>query len=268
MASHQTYNLKIDDQVATISLIPPAKLTGGTSDLHWELGEAFDELRGNNAIRVIVMTGEGEHFYRPMPKTWYSKETTKYMVDPAESWRTFTGIVRTHHAMAEIEKPIIAKVNGDAIGFGSSLVFACDFILAAEDARFMDIHLAMGEVEESGPPYGLVPGDGGAPLMPLFMSPVLAKQYLMLSDSFDARRLAEIGAINEALPAARLDDAVKRLVERLLKRSAYALAWTKRSINRHVVDSLNRSLDASAAYEMAGLLQLNYANWKDRFTLD
>jgi enoyl-CoA hydratase len=97
---------------------------------------------------------------------------------------------------------------------------------------------------------------------------VLAKQYLMLSDSFDARRLAEIGAINEALPAARLDDAVKRLVERLLKRSAYALAWTKRSINRHVVDSLNRSLDASAAYEMAGLLQLNYANWKDRFTLD
>jgi len=268
MGSHQTYNLKIDDRVATISLIPPAKLTGGTSDLHWELGEAFDELRGNNAIRVIVMTGEGDHFYRPMPKTWYSRETTKYMVDPVESWRTFTGIVRTHHAMAEIEKPIIAKVNGDAIGFGSSLVFACDFILAADDARFMDIHLAMGEFEESGPPYGLVPGDGGAPLMPLFMSPVLAKQYLMLSDSFDARRLAQIGAINEALPRAELDHAVDHLVDRLLKRSAYALAWTKRAINRHVVDSLNRSLDASAAYEMAGLLQLNYENWTDRFDLE
>jgi enoyl-CoA hydratase/carnithine racemase len=100
------------------------------------------------------------------------------------------------------------------------------------------------------------------------MSPVLAKQYLMLSDSFDARRLEQIGAINQALPRGELDDAVDHLVDRLLKRSAYALAWTKRSINRHVVDSLNRSLDASAAYEMAGLLQLNYANWKDRFDLE
>jgi len=268
MGSHQTFHLSIDNRVATIALIPPAKLTGGTSDLHWDLGEAFDELRSNNSIRLIVLTGDGEQFYQPMPKTWYSRETTKYMVDPVESWRTFTGIVRTHHTMAEIEKPIIAKVNGDAIGFGSSLVFACDFIIAVEDARFMDIHLAMGEVEESGPPYGLVPGDGGAPLMPLFMSPVLAKQYLMLSDSFTAQRLVEIGAINQAVPRAELDKAVDQLVDRLLKRSAYALAWTKRSINRHVVDSLNRSLDASAAYEMAGLLQLNYANWKDRFDLD
>lgn len=268
MGSHQTFNLTIEDRVATIALIPPAKLSGGTSDLHWDLGEAFDELRSNNAIRLIVLTGEGDHFYRPMPKTWYSRETTKYMVDPVESWRTFTGIVRTHHTMAEIEKPIIARVNGDAIGFGSSLVFACDFIIAVNDARFMDIHLAMGEVEESGPPYGLVPGDGGAPLMPLFMSPVLAKQYLMLSDSFTSQQLAQIGAINQAVPAEDLDRTVAHLVDRLMKRSAYALAWTKRAVNRHVVDSLNRSLDAGAAYEMAGLLQLNYANWKDRFDLD
>jgi enoyl-CoA hydratase len=268
MATYDTFRMTIKGQVATVTLIPPASLGRGTGDLHWQLGELFSELRGNNAIRLVILTGEDGQFYRPRPKTWYNKETTRYMVEPAESWRTFTGVLRTHQAMAEIEKPIIAKVNGDAVGFGSSLVFACDFIVAVNDASFMDIHLAMGEDERSGPPYGLVPGDGGAPLMPLFMSPVLAKQYLMLSDPFTGRELSQRGVINYAVAPEELDAKVDELSARLLKRSAHALAWTKRAVNRTVVDALNRGLDASAAYEMVGLLQLHYANWEDNLTLD
>lgn len=262
MAQYETCRLTIDRDVATVTLIPTDQLSGGTSDLHWELGELFSELRGNNSVRVIVLTGEGSVFYAPPAKDWYNPDTMRYLVEPTKSWRTFAGLIRTHQAMAEIEKPIIAKVNGDAMGFGSSLVFACDFIAAVDDARFIDLHLSMGEVEESGAPFGLVPGDGGV-LVSLFMSPVKAKEYLMLSEPFLAQDLCKWGTINYAVPRAELDEAVSKLIARLLKRPAHALAWTKRIVNRSVVDVLNRGLDAGAAYEMAVLLQLERMNWQD-----
>jgi enoyl-CoA hydratase len=262
MARYETCRLTVDGELATVTLISTAKLSGGTSDLHWELGELFSELRGNNAVRAVVMTGEESVFYAPPGKDWYSPETMKYLVDPTKSWRTFAGLIRTHQAMAEIEKPIIAKVNGDAMGFGSSLVFACDLIVAVDDARLVDLHLAMGEIKESGPSFGLIPGDGGV-LASLFMSPVKAKEYLMLSEPLLARDLYQRGVINYAVPRADLDETVKTLVERLMKRPAHALAWTKRIVNRGVVDLLNRGLDAGAAYEMAVLLQLERMNWQD-----
>jgi enoyl-CoA hydratase len=262
MAQYETCRLTVDGDTATVTLVSTSRLGGGTSDLHWELGELFSELRGDNAVRVVVLTGEESVFYAPPPKQWYNPDTMRYLVEPSGSWRTFAGLLRTHQAMAEIEKPIIAKVNGDAMGFGSSLVFACDFIAAVEDARFIDLHLAMGEIEESGPQFGLVPGDGGV-LSSLFMSPVKAKEYLMLSEPFIARDLCNWGAINYAVPRPDLDETVSKLVGRLLKRPAHALAWTKRIVNRNVVDMLNRSLDAGAAYEMAALLQLERMKWQD-----
>jgi len=87
----------------------------------------------------------------------------EYPVDPARTWHNMTGVIRTHQAMAEIEKPIVAKVNGDAIGFGQSLVFGSDLIVAVEDALIADHHLGMGEIgdEIGGHLFGTVPGDGG-----------------------------------------------------------------------------------------------------------
>lgn len=262
MAQYETCRLVVDRELATVTLISTAKLSGGTSDLHWELGELFSELRGNNEVRAVVLTGEESVFYAPPAKDWYSPDTMRYLVDPSKSWRTFAGLIRTHQAMAEIEKPIIAKVNGDAMGFGASLVLACDLIVAVEDARLVDLHLAMGEIKESGPSFGLVPGDGGV-LSSLFMSPVKAKEYLMLSEPLIARDLYRSGTINYAVPRSRLDATVNNLVARLIKRPAHALAWTKRIVNRGVVDVLNRSLDAGAAYEMAVLVQLERMNWQD-----
>lgn len=172
-------------------------------------------------------------------------------------------MLRTHSAMAEIEKPIIGKINGHAIGFGSSLAFACDLIVAARDAVLVDMHLGMGEVEEGGPEFGIVPGDGGASLVPLFMSPAIAKEYLMLAKRYTAQELADAKIINYAVDAAELDSVTNDLADRLLRRPSYALAWTKRVINRRIVDTLNMSLDAGAAYEMVNFLQLEKFGWTD-----
>lgn len=274
MPKHPTsaaFSLRIQDQVATLSIVPPSKShIGRSANLHWDLGEALSSLRTDNRVRVIVITGQGDSFLvvRP-PESYHTSSGRRSRTDPKYMWEGFTGTAIMHETMAQIEKPIIAKVNGDAIGFGSTLVFACDLIVAREDAQIIDTHMGMGEFPNVGPAeFGLLPGDGGTSLIPLFFSPALAKEYLMLSRPFRAADLARLGVINYAVPKSKLNSTVDRLVERLLKRSAYALAWTKRTANRGVIEQLSKSLDAGLAYEMVNFLQWERMGWTDTKSFD
>jgi enoyl-CoA hydratase/carnithine racemase len=264
-------SVETEEQVATIELSPHSRDREGLEEeysdpehnSHWELANAFDDLRADNDVRVVVVTGGGETFKHP-PAELYRTETGKEnRNDPRRIWCTFVGHLRAHQTIAEMEKVVVAKVNGDAIGFGQSLALACDLVVSVEDARFIDHHLAMGEVEDVGPEYGVVTGDGGSSLVPLYMSPPKAKEYLMLGKPYTGRDLAEMDLINYAVPPEELDETVDELVSALLDRSAYALAWTKRTANRLVVDHLSRTLDASAAYEMVNFLQAEWLGWRD-----
>ena len=120
--SYETCTLTIEGQVATVAIIPPTSLTGGTADLHWDLGEIFSDLRGDTNVRVVVLTGTDDEFYVLASVEFYDVAANReYATDPARAWKTFMGIVRLHQAMASLKKPIVGKVNGDALGFGSSL---------------------------------------------------------------------------------------------------------------------------------------------------
>src|SRR5207302_10850822 len=109
---------------------------------------------------------------------------------------------------------------------------------------------------------------GGVALIPLYFPPPMAKEFLMLGKGFQARELADKGLINYAVPVEQLDEVVGDLTRRLLERPAYPLAWAKRIANRHVIEQLNRTLDAGAGYEMIGLVQLERQGWVDKKTLD
>ena len=246
----------IDGAVATITIVPTTGVPGG-ADLHWDLGRVLSNLRDDTSVRVIVLTGTGDEFYvLPGREAFAEPERWRRRADPDGAWRTFMGIIRVHELMAAIEKPIVARVNGNATFFGCSLVFASDLIVAVEDAMILDGHLAMGELPYGGPDFGLVTGDGGSSLVPLFMSPAKAKEFLMLSKPYTARELAAMDVINYAVPRDQLDAKVDELVNALLRRSAYALAWTKRTANRYVAQAVNTTIDASVAYEMINFLQL------------
>jgi enoyl-CoA hydratase/carnithine racemase len=259
MKDYKSATVERVGQIATVTMLTPAP--GSGANIHWDLGSVFSDLREDNSVRVIVLTGSGGSF-RVAPSKKESEGHAARNQDPAWHWKTFTGILRTHQAMAEIEKPIIAKVNGDAVGFGQSVMFSCDFIVAREDALIMDHHMGGtfvsfydGVRQAGGSGLSNVPGDGGAALVPLLMSPYKAKEYLMLAQPYTARQLADMNIINYAVPAEELDAKVAELAKRLLAKSAYAIARTKRIVNRRIAEQLNLTLDASVAYEMVTMMQ-------------
>jgi enoyl-CoA hydratase len=284
VAAWQTADVAVGEGVARVRMRDSSKmqaLATGAVDPHWELADLFGELRRDNAVRVVILTGEGDCF-RVAPGGAFlrtERGRTKHG-EPTELWLTFAGLLRCLQTMVEMEKPIVAAVNGDAVGFGQSLVWASDLIVSREDARFMDQHMgfvapppgpeAAGAQNPVGGgrrfepyPFSVVPGDGGAALEELYMAPPLAKEALMLSRVFTARQLADRGVINYAVPAAALEAKVDELVRGLLERGAYALAWTKRIANRPVVRQLNLAADAAAAYEAVNFLQLVKLGWEN-----
>ncbi len=264
---YKTLKVEVKGQVATMTVANVESLPKPGErppDAHWELAQAFSDLRSDNRVRVIVMTGPGNGIFHAGLRNRYGKPAPR---DQGNEWLNFTGCRRVHQEMAESEKIIVGKVNGDAIGFGQSMLFSCDLVIAREDAIIADFHLAMGEIDKYGPDFGVVPGDGGCALAPLFMTPMKAKEYLFLGKQYTAADLARMGIINYAVPADQLDSTVDQIVTRLLKRSAYGLAWAKRVANRRVVNHLNMTLDAAAAYEQVNMLQLEKWGWKENTNL-
>lgn len=259
MATYGDIKIRVSDQVATIGMLPSGdahyERQRGRKAVkyfpkHKEVGEALEALRGDNRVRVIVLTGLGEMFFVPP-----SSGPGIGAHNPGEDWDLSVGLARTLNAIIEVEKPVIARVNGPAVAFGASMALACDFVVADEQSVIADYHLAMGELPYGRANLGVVPGDGGAVFAPLHMSLARAREFLLLARPYTGRELADMGVIHAAVPAAKLDAAVRELVDRLLKRSPYALAWSKRVINRRVQQQFHLTFDAAWAYEMLNFYQ-------------
>jgi len=255
MSDYSLLNISRDGQIATIELIriekhlreQRQKGRPGGAQRAAEVGRALNELRDDDTVRVIVVTGRDDVF--TIPPSNYGHHG-----NPGGDWDIMSGVTRAVEAMCTIEKPVIAKLNGHAVGFGANLVLACDFIIAREDAIIADHHMSCGELIIDGKMVGsaehcMVTGDGGAVFAPLKMPLNMAKEYLMMARPFTAKELAAMGVVNYAVPAAELDAKTDEIAQRLLKRNAYALALTKRVLNKQVMASFNRVHDAALGYE-------------------
>ncbi|MGH8783835.1 MAG: enoyl-CoA hydratase/isomerase family protein [Cupriavidus necator] len=124
-------------------------------------------------------------------------------------------------SLLDCEKPVIAKLNGHAMGLGATIALFCDMIYAAENAKIGDPHIRVG----------LVAGDGGAVIWPQLIGYARAKEFLMTGNVLTATEAARIGLINHAIPAAELDDCVREISDRLAAGPTKAIRWTKVSAN-------------------------------------
>jgi enoyl-CoA hydratase len=220
---------------------------------------ALDEFRYDDSIRVIVVTGRNDGaFYRVSRRPHYDVQQHADRLNPVHSphmRQTAPARRSMTELLALIEKPVIARLNGDAIGLGQALLWGCDMVVAWEGAVVADVHTGQGDVIDSdgevrGFPWAVTPGDGAMAFLPASMTAVKLKEYMFLSRTWGARQLADMNLINYAVPMEQLDEVLNEIIEKLLARPAYVLAHTKKVCNKQLVQQWNTAQDLASAYEM------------------
>ena len=228
-----------DDGVLTVTLNRPQSLNAVTPTVHAQLERLWFEVTTDTSVRAILLTGTGRAFCAGADMKGVSNPTGGSRDAPSVA-RSFAHAKRLLASMLEVEQPIIAAVNGDAVGLGATLAFACDIILASNTARFADTHVSR---------MGVVAGDGGAVLWPLMMGVHKAKQHLLLGDFLGAVEAAEQGIINEVVDPAELMPRARDLARRFADGPQWALRWTKTTVNKLIRERLNLMLDTGLAAE-------------------
>jgi enoyl-CoA hydratase len=203
--------------VVTVTLNRPEVRNVAHEGLHDELAAIFTDLDHDDECDVVILTGAGGAFCGGGDLNWLL-EIQGSVVRTAHGNRSNQ---RIQTSLLALDKPIIAKVRGPAMGLGSSLALCCDFVYATPDATFADPHVRVG----------LVAGDGGTYLWPLLIGYARARRYLLTGDAVRGAEAAAIGLITDAVPDDELDAVVAAMAARLAAGPRYAIRWTKASIN-------------------------------------
>lgn len=204
--------------------------------MHEELAHVFGDAQNDPDSDVVVLTGAGKSFSAGGDLRFF-RDAKPGHEPPAFLART--DAKRIVFSLLDLEKPIIARVNGPAIGLGATLALLCDVIFASETAVIADTHVLAG----------IVAGDGGALIWPQLIGYARAKEYLMTGATITGAEAARIGLVNHAVPAERLDEAVREFALRLLAGPQKAIRWTKVSVNIGLKQLATAIMDASLAYE-------------------
>jgi len=227
--------LQRDGRRLTITLNQPDSMNAVDALMHEELAEVFHFAATDEGSDVIVLTGAGRAFS--------AGGNLEHVSNNAANPHLFDKDVRQAKrilfSILDMEKPLICRLNGHAVGLGATLALFCDIIYAAEGAKIGDPHVALG----------LVAGDGGAIIWPQRIGLCRAKEFLLTGDLVTAKRAEEIGLINHCLPAEELDAAVDALCEKLLAGAQNAIRWTKVLTNMELKRIATTVLEAGIAYE-------------------
>ncbi|MFD8209821.1 enoyl-CoA hydratase/isomerase family protein [Streptomyces sp. NPDC059695] len=181
-------------------------------------------------VRCVVVTATGRGFCAGADLRGAPSTGDRVAGDVARMIRL--GAQRFIGAVMDCEKPVIAAVNGTAAGIGAHLAFACDLVLAADSARFIEVFVRRG----------LVPDGGGAYLLPRLIGPRRAKELMFFGDAVGAAEAKEMGLVNRVVPADELAKTARDWAERLAQGPTRALALTKQLVNASL------DVDRSAAF--------------------
>lgn len=233
--SNAFIDVEQDGHVRTLTLSKPDRLNAIAPEDSEELGSALWQANTDPEVRVVILTGAGRGFCAGGDvKTMSSRN------QPGKAPReVYSRGRRLINAFLSLEKPIIAKVNGPAVGLGATIALYCDMVVMADEAKIGDRHVNVG----------LVAGDGGAVVWPLHLGPARAKEYLMTGKLLTGKEAAQIGLVNRSVPLEELDDAASALAEELSALPPYAVRATKASVNRYLQWMTDHVLDASLSWE-------------------
>lgn len=212
--------LSVDARIATLTFNRPAKRNAMNPALNARMLELLDELEGRDDVGVVVLTGAGESWSAGM-------DLKEYFRDNDDKPRAATLKARRQSGgwwqrLMYFEKPTVAMVNGWCFGGAFTPLVACDLAIAAEDAKF-----GLSEIN-----WGILPGGNVTRAVAEVMRHRDALYYIMTGELFDGRKAAEMGLVNEAVPAAALAARVHDIAQVLLEKNPVTLKAAKDTFKR------------------------------------
>ena len=239
---HGTVRVARDGVVARVTLSRPDVRNAFNDEMLADLLEAFGQIRDDPALRVVVLTGEGNSFCAGADLNWM-KRVVNYTYE--ENYEDSLRLANVLREVYSCPKPVIGRINGPAIGGGTGLVAVCDIAIAADDAFFAFSETKLGLTPATISPYLLKR-----------MGEKNLREFFLTGERFTAARAAEMGLVNAVVPADQLEAAVDAKIKMILTGGPAALAAAK-SLIREIGQ---RSLDENGPYTAEEIARLRMSN--------
>ncbi len=235
LSSYTTFHFEREGRLLRAAFNRPESLNAIDRIAHDEVARFFAELAVDPLTDVVILSGVGRAF-----SAGGDLEHIQRMIDdPSIFIDDMPSVKRIVFGMLDCPKPIIAKLNGAAVGLGATIALLCDVIFAVPTAKIGDPHVKVG----------FAAGDGGAVIWPHLIGHARAKEYLMTGRLLTAVEAEKIGLINHVVPADEIDRTVDAFAQELLSGAMRAIQWTKLAVNIGLKQLAHSVLDTSLAFE-------------------
>ncbi|APO70697.1 crotonase/enoyl-CoA hydratase family protein (plasmid) [Rhizobium gallicum] len=233
------------ENILTITIDhPPTNAVNAA--IHTDLRNIFPMINNDPETRVVVITGAGERAFSAGGDVHHMVEL---LDDHQAAIASMKEAQELLYGLLRLEKPLIARVNGHAIGLGATLALFSDLIYAVETAKIGDPHVRVGYAA----------GDGGALIWPQMIGYARAREYLLTGEPLLAKEAAQIGLINRAVPLDSLDDLVYGMARRLAAGPTVAINSTKQAINLVLRRQFEGLIEVHSALELVSHFSADHA---------
>ena len=214
---YKTIKWSVDEGIALVVINRPEALNALNSEVFTELGRIFTELEKNDKVRVVILTGEGEKAFAAGADI---KEEQQCSVMEAREFAMLAN--RAQGKIEAFPKPVIAAVNGFALGGGCEVAMSCDIRIASSNAKF-------GQPEIN---LGIIPGGGGTQMLPRLIGEKKALELILTGDFISAEEALQLGLVNKVVPPENLMEAGEEMIAKLKAQSPVIIRFCKMAVNK------------------------------------